>query len=162
MNYEAIAEWSQVFSAILFLAVLVWMWVKFIQPAVLAAQAAQNARINEAERHRDEAKAALEGLQREIGVAQQDALAIKDRIASLVAAEREAVLREAREAGERALRDAEGELARARAAARGRLRDELVEKALGLARENAARRIDAAADKKLATSFVQSLKRSGG
>ena len=118
MNYEAIAEWSQVASAILFLAVLVWMWFKFIQPAVLAAQAAQNARINEAERHRDEAKAALEGLQREIGVAQQDALAIKDRIASLEAAERETVLREAREAGERALRDAEGELARARCGAR--------------------------------------------
>lgn len=162
MNYEAIAEWSQVASAVLFLAVLVWLWVKFIQPAVLAAQAAQNARVNEAERHRDEAKAALEGLQGEIGLAQQDALAIKDRIAAFVAAEREAILREAREAGERALRDAEGELARARAAARGQLRDEFVEKALGLARETAARRMDAAADKKLATAFVRSLERSGG
>lgn len=162
MNYQAIAEWSQVASAVLFLGVLVWLWVKFIQPAVLAAQAAQNARINEAERHRDEARAALDGLQREIGTAQQDAEAIKDRVAALVTAEREAVLREAREAGERALRDAEGELARARAAARVQLRDELVEKALRLARENAARRIDAAADKKLASSFVQSLERSGG
>jgi F0F1-type ATP synthase membrane subunit b/b' len=161
MNYEAIAEWSQVASAVLFLAVLVWMWFKFIQPAVLAAQAAQNARVNEAERHRDEAKAALEGLHGEIGLAQRDALAIKDRIAAFVAAEREAILREAREAGERALRDAEGELARARAAARGQLRDELLEKALGLARETAARHMDAAADKKLATSFVQSLERSG-
>ncbi len=162
MNYEAIAEWSQVASAVLFLAVLVWMWIKFIQPAVLSAQAAQNARVIEAERHRDEAKAALEGLQGEIGLAQQDASAIKDRIAALVAAEREAILREAREAGERALRDAEGELARARAAARGQLRDELVEKALGLARETAARRMDAAADKKLSSSFVRSLERSGG
>jgi F0F1-type ATP synthase membrane subunit b/b' len=162
MNYEAIAEWSQVASAVLFLAVLVWMWFKFIQPAVLAAQAAQNARVNEAERHRDEAKAALEGLHGEIGLAQQDALAIKDRIAAFVAAEREAILCEAREAGERALRDAEGELARARAAARIQLRDELVEKALGLARETAAGRMDAAADKKLSRSFVQSLERSGG
>jgi len=162
VNYEAIAEWSQVASAVLFLAVLVWMWFKFIQPAVLAAQAAQNARVNEAERHRDEAKAALEGLHGEIGLAQQDALAIKDRIAAFAAAEREAILREAREAGERALRDAEGELARARAAARVQLRDELVEKALGLARETAARRMDDAADKKLSSSFVQSLERSGG
>ncbi len=162
MNYEAIAEWSQVTSAVLFLGVLVWMWIKFIQPAVLAAQAAQNARINEAERHRDEAKAALQGLQGDIDVAQQDALAIKDRMAAFVAAEREVILREAREAGERALRDAEGELARARAAARGQLRDELVEKALELARETAARRMDAAADKKLANAFVQSLERSGG
>lgn len=162
MNYAAIAEWSQVASALLFMAALVWLWVKFIQPAVLTAQAAQNARINEAERHRDEAKAALEDLQREIGTAQQDAVAIKDRIAAQIAAEREIVLREAREAGERALRDAEGELARARSAARVRLRDELLEKALGLARQDAARRIDAAADKKLAASFVRSLERSGG
>lgn len=162
MNYEAIAEWSQVASAVLFVAVLVWMWFKFIQPAVLTAQAAQNARVNEAERHRDEAKAALEGLHAEIGLAQQDALAIKDRVASLVAKERETAVREAREAGERALRDAEGELARARAAARAQLRDELVEKALGMARETAARRLDAAADKKLASAFVKSLERSGG
>ncbi len=162
MNYVAIAEWSQVASSVLFLGVLVWMWLKFIQPAVLTAQAAQNARINEAERHRDEAKAALEGLQGEIGLAQQDALAIKDRIAAFVAAEREATLREAREAGERALRDAEGELARARAAARSQLRDELIDKALGLARETAAHRMDAAADKKLSNSFVRSLERSGG
>ncbi len=162
MNYQAIAEWSQVASALLFLAVLVWMWLKFIQPAVLAAQAAQNARINEAERHRDEAKAALEGLRGEIGQAQQDAVAIKDRLGAFVSAEREAVLREAREAGERALRDAEGELARARAAARSQLRDELLEKALDLARQTAARRMDAAADKKLASSFVRSLERSDG
>jgi F0F1-type ATP synthase membrane subunit b/b' len=162
MNYEAIAQWSQVASAALFLGVLVWMWFKFIQPAVLAAQAAQNARINEAERHRDEARAALEGLQSDIGVAQQDALAIKDRIAAFVAAEREAVLREAREAGERALRDAEGELARARAAARVQLRDELIEKALASARELAVRRMDGAAEKKLVGSFVESLERSGG
>jgi F-type H+-transporting ATPase subunit b len=162
MNYQAIAEWSQVISAVLFLAVLVWMWFKFIQPAVLAAQAAQNARINEAERHRDEAKAALEGLQGEIGLAQQDALAIKDRMTAFAATEREAILREAREAGERALRDAEGELARARAAARSQLRDELVEKALQVARQNAVRHMDAAADKKLANAFVQSLERSGG
>jgi F0F1-type ATP synthase membrane subunit b/b' len=162
MNYEAISEWSQVFSSVLFLGVLVWMWFKFIQPAVLAAQAAQNARINEAERHRDEAKAALEGLQGDIDVAQKDALAMKERIAAFVSAEREAILREAREAGERALRDAEGELARTRAAARVQLRDELVEKALGLARETATRRIDAVTDKKLARSFVRSLERSGG
>jgi F0F1-type ATP synthase membrane subunit b/b' len=161
MNYEAIAEWSQVASAVLFLGVLVWMWFKFIQPAVLAAQVAQNARINEAERHRDEAKAALEGLHSEIGRAEQDAVAIKDRIAAFVATERETILREAREAGERALRDAEGELARARAAARVQLRDELIEKALAAARETAARRMDAAAEKKLAGSFVQSLERSG-
>ncbi len=162
MNYEAIAEWSQVASAGLFVCVLVWMWIKFIAPAVLAAQAAQNARITEAERHRDEAKAALEGLHREIETARTGALAIKDRVAAQIAAECEALLREAREAGERALADAQGELARARVAGRVQLRDELIEKALAQARETASRRIDAPADKKIISSFVHSLERSGG
>ena len=162
MNYQAIAEWSQVVSALLFLGVLVWMWVKFIQPAVLAAQVAQNARINEAERHRDEAKAALAHLQSEIDAASGDALAIKGRVASLIAAEREAVLREARDAGERALRDAQGELARAREAAKQQLRDELIDKALAQARATALERVDAGADRKLIGSFVQSLERSRG
>jgi F0F1-type ATP synthase membrane subunit b/b' len=160
MNYQAIAEWSQVLSAVLFLGVLVWMWIKFIQPAVLAAQVAQNARITEAERHRDEAKAALESLQYEMDSAKRDAVAIKDRVAALAAAEREAILREAREAGERALRDAQGELARARAAAREQLRDELIEKSLAQARETAEHRVDAAADRKLVGSFVRSLEGS--
>ncbi len=160
MNYQAIAEWSQVVSSLLFMGVLVWLWIKFIQPAVLAAQVAQNAKIAETERHRDEAKAALESLQHEIEAAQNDALAIKGRVAAQIAGEREAVLREAREAGERALRDAQAELPRARAAARDQLRDELIEKALTEAREIASRRVDASADRKLAGSFVGLLERS--
>lgn len=162
MNYEAIAEWSQVTSALLFMGVLVWIWIKFIQPAVLAAQVAQNAKIAEAERHRDEAKAALEGLQREIEAAQRDAVAIKERVAALMSGERETLLREAREAGERALRDAQAELSRARVAARDQLRDELIEKALAAARNIAAHRVDAGANRKLVDSFVGSLGRKSG
>ena len=160
MNYEAIAEWSQVVSAVLFLGALVFMWIKFLQPAVLAAQAAQNARILEAERHRDQAKAALEGLRADIDVAHRDASAITDRVGSLIGTERETVLREAREAGERALKDAQGELTRARAAAAVQLRDELIEKALAQAKETAERRVDDAAERKLVGSFVRSLEGS--
>ncbi len=159
MNYQAIAEWSQVASSLLFLGALVWLWIRYIQPAVLAAQVAQNARIAEAERHRDEAKAALKGLQREIEAAQRDALAIKERVTALMSGERETLLREAREAGERALRDAQAELPRARAAARAQLRDELIEKALAGARDIALRRVDAGANRKLVGSFVGSLAR---
>ena len=75
MNYEAVALWSQVLSAILFIAVLVWMWVKFMQPAVLLAQQNANAAIAEAERHRDEAKAELASLRGEVENAQRDAIA---------------------------------------------------------------------------------------
>jgi len=154
MNYQAIAEWSQIASSLLFLGVLVWLWIRYIQPAVLAAQAAQNARIAEAERHRDEAKAALEGLQREIESAQRDALAMQERVTALTSGEREALLREARDAGERALRDAQAELARARAAAGGRLGDQLSEKALTAARSITLRRVDAGPNRKLGDTFV--------
>lgn len=157
MTYEAIAEWSQVVSALLFIGALVFMWIKFLQPAVLAAQAAQNARVIEAERHRDQARAALEGLRADIDEAQRDAVSIKDRAGSLIGAERESALREAREAGERALKDAQGELARARAAAAMQLRDELIEKALAQAKETAVRRVDDSAERKLVGSFVRSL-----
>jgi len=160
MNYEAIALWSEVSSSVVFVIALVLVWNKYIQPAVLRAQEAQNARIAEAERHRDEARASLEGLQQEIEGARRDAAAIKERVSAQTEVEREALLREAREAGERALRDAQGELARARAAAREQLRDELIEKSLAQARETAEHRMDAAADRKLVGSFVRSLERN--
>jgi len=159
MNYQSIAQWSQVASSVLFLGVLVWLWIRYIQPAVLAAQAAQNARIAEAERHRDEAKAALDGLQREIESAQSDALAMKERVTAMTSGERETLVREAREAGERALRDAQAELARARVAASGQLRDELIEKALAAARNIAQQRMDDRANRKLVDTFVGSLDR---
>lgn len=157
MNYDAIALWSEVASSVLFVVALVLVWNKFIEPAVLRAQANKNAQIAEAERHRDEARAALEGLQREVEGAQRDALAIKERVAALSAAERDAALREAREAGERTLRDADGELDRARAAAREQLRDELLDEALAAARASAVQRVDTAVNQKLVASFVESL-----
>lgn len=159
MNYEAIALWSEVISSVLFVVALVLIWIKFIQPAVLRAQEVQNAKIAEAERHRDEARASLDVLKLGIDDALRDAIAIKERTAAQVEMERENLLREAREAGERALRDAQGELARARAAARQQLSDELIEKALAAARDIARRRMDAGADRKLVDSFVGSLGR---
>ncbi len=134
MNYESVALYSQVASAALFVLAMIWIWVKFIQPAVLSAQQNQNAALAEAERHRDEAKRVLDSLQGEIDSAKQDAAAIKRRVEALAAAERENALREAREFGERTLRNAREELPRSRAAAREQLREELASRALGLAR----------------------------
>lgn len=159
MNYELIAQWSQIVSAILFMAALVWIWIRFLQPAVLAAQKAQNARIAEAERHRDEAKAALDGLRLAIEQAQLEADLIKERVGSQSVAERDAALVEAREAGERAMQQAREELPRARAAAREQLRDELVEQALHRARQDALRRVDAHIDRQLVGEFVGSLEK---
>jgi F0F1-type ATP synthase membrane subunit b/b' len=161
MNYTLIAEYSQIASSVLFVVVLIWIWMKFIQPAIVVAQQNQNAKLAEAERHRDEAKAVLESLQGELGAAQGDAEAIKQRVAAQAEVEREAVIREAREAGERAVRNAQGELARSRAAARERLRDEMLERALGIARIQAAERVDAGVNRELVTSFLGSLEHGG-
>lgn len=161
MNYEAVALWSQVISAVLFIAVLVWMWVKFIQPAVLQAQQNANAGIAEAERHRDQAKAELESLRGEIDSAQRDAAAIKQRVEAQAKAECEAMLADARRAGERGIQNAQGELERSRVAARVRLREELLERAFDLARTQAQQRVDERVNAELVGSFLSHLEHGG-
>lgn len=161
MNYEAVALWSQVLSAILFIIVLVWMWVKFIQPMVLTAQTTANAAIAEAERHRDQAKAELESLRGEIDNARRDAIAIKQRVQAQAKTECEAILAEARSAGARSVANAQGELDRSRAAARERLRDEMLDQALTLARSQAQQRVDAGVNTELVSSFLSNLEHGG-
>jgi F-type H+-transporting ATPase subunit b len=157
MDYEQIAKWSDIISAILFLAVMVWLWMKYIAPAVLAAQENTNRQLAEAERHRDEAKAALELLRQEIEGAKRDAQLIHERAARQAGHEAEATIVDAKAAGERALRNAQGELDRARAAAREALREELAAKALDLARKEAQTRVDGSVNTQLVDRFVASL-----
>jgi|HubBroStandDraft_2_1064218.scaffolds.fasta_scaffold00024_14 F0F1-type ATP synthase membrane subunit b/b' len=155
--YLEISIWSQVASSILFLGALIFIWNKWIQPVVMAAQGRSNAQIAESERHRDEARGALDALREEIESARRDAELIEQRAELHAQRERESILKDATEAGERALRDAGGELERARAAARLRLRDELLERALQIARRDAATRVDPALDSRLVERFVGSL-----
>lgn len=157
MNYEAVALWSQVISAILFIGFLVWLWVKFIQPAVLLAQQNANAQLAEAERHRDAAKAELDSLRGETDSAKRDAVAIKQRVEAQAKAECEAILAESRRAGERSIQNAEGELERSRASARERLREDLLDQALTLARSEAQQRVDDGVNAKLVGSFLSNL-----
>jgi ATP synthase F0 subunit b len=157
--YIEAALWSQVIAAMLFLGVLGWLWVRFFQPAILAAQDRYNKQIAQAERHRDEAKATLELLRGEINGASRDAKLIRERAAAQAAREYDAALSEAREAGERAVSNARGELERARATARQRLRDLMLSGALAHARTLAAKRVDAQTDARLVDRFVTSLER---
>ena len=160
INYEEIAKWSDIVSALLFLAVLVWLWFKYIQPAVLAAQVKSNELIKLAERHRDEAKAAIDLLHHEIEGAQHDAGSIRERAQGQAQREADAIVADANTTGERALRNAQGELERARAAARQELRDEFAGRALDLARSQAQTRVDGALNGKLVAAFMASLERS--
>lgn len=162
MNYEAISVWSQGLSALLFLVLLIFIWIKYIQPAVLAAQENANAQIAQTERHRDEAKARRENLEREIDAAHRDAVAIKQRVESQAKAECQAIIAEARQAGERSVQNARGELDRSRAAARERLRDELLDQALTLARTQARQRVNESVNKEIVGSFISKLEHGGG
>lgn len=161
MNYEDIAKWSQIISAVAFYAVVVWLWFKFLAPALKAAQADRNRQIAEAERHRDEAQKALEALRHEIFGAKRDAELIRARAEEQARSEASKIVEEAREAGERALRNAQGELDRARAAARAELRAQLVDKALAMARAQAERRVDGAINAQLVDRFAGTLERGG-
>jgi ATP synthase F0 subunit b len=161
-TYQHISDWSQIVAAVLFLGVLVWLWVKYIQPAILAAQDRHNKQIAEAERHRDEAKAALDMLHGEIDTAGHDAGLIVERADEQAQREHATTVEDAREAGERALHNAQLEFDRAMAAARERLRDELAGKALERARELAGKRVDAAENAALIDRFVTSLERARG
>lgn len=161
-SYVQIAIWSQVISSVLFMGVLIWLWFKFIQPAILAAQDRQNKQIAEAERHRDEAKAMLELLRNDIESARRDAELIKSRVDAQGAREHDAILAETREAGDRSVRDAQAEFGRSLAAARDRLRAEILEKALRRARAEAAHRVDKTIDARLVERFAASLERSSG
>ena len=155
--YVRIALWSQVVASALFIAVLAWLWVKYIQPAILAAQERQNKQIAEGERHRDEAKATLELLKTKLNGAATDSKAIKERATAQARREYDAAVAEAKEAGERSLANARGELQRARAAARDQLRHEMAERALAAARQEAARRMDGGANARLVDGFLKGL-----
>jgi F0F1-type ATP synthase membrane subunit b/b' len=155
--YFHIAVWSQIVSSIFFIGVLVFIWFRWLLPVFMAAQQRSNRQIAEAERHRDEVKGALEALREEIESARRDAELIERRARQHAEHDRELSRSEATEAGERALEDANRELERARAAARLRLRDEMLEAALQLARESAMQRVGPELDARFVDRFTASL-----
>ncbi|HTZ55482.1 MAG TPA: ATP synthase F0 subunit B [Candidatus Acidoferrum sp.] len=159
MNYELIAVLSQLVSALLFYAAMVWIWLKFLAPALKAANENTNRQIAEAERHRNEAKAAIEAVRLEIEGARRDARAMIERVKERAQHERDAILAEAKDAGDRSVRNADGELARSRMAAREQLRETLADKALEIARTSANTRIDTTINARLVQEFIEQVSR---
>ncbi|HEY1429323.1 MAG TPA: hypothetical protein VGF18_07100 [Candidatus Tumulicola sp.] len=161
-TYAMIAVWSQVVASILFVGIMAWVWLKYIQPAILAAQDRHNKQIAEAERHRDEAKAALDVLRGEIDTAGHDAKLIVERADEQAQREHVATIEQTRDAGERSIRNAQLEFDRAMVSAKDRLRDELASKALDRARELAQAKVDASENAALVDRFVTSLEGTRG
>lgn len=156
-KFEEIAKWSQVVCAIVFFVFLIWAVRKYLIPAVESAAAAKNAELAAAEKHREAVKTAVAQARAEVEAADRDALAIAARAKDDAARQREHILAEANADGERTVRNAEGELGRARMAATADLRTEFIDRALALARKEAGTKIDDAANLRLVSSTVDSL-----
>jgi F0F1-type ATP synthase membrane subunit b/b' len=157
--FEAVALWSQVGGAIAFVIVLVLLFRKYLVPAVEANEVARNAEISDVEGRLAKMKAESARARVEVEQADRDAAEIRARVAGSAAADRERIVNEAKADGERLLSKAEGELARARMAANARLRIEFIEKALAVARGQAASRVNDALNERLVESTVDQLVR---
>lgn len=160
--FETVALWSEVAGAVAFLVVLVLLFRRFLIPAVQANQEARNAEIVDAEARRDRLRAEAEHARDEIAQAERDAQSIEERAGADASIECDHLLAEVQAEGERLLRNAGGELQRARFIARNQLRIELIERALVKARAEAPARIDAATDERLVDETVETLARGAG
>jgi len=151
--YEQLAVWSQIVASILFIIVLIYIWNRFIAPAVIASQARKNAELTEAERRRDATRAQVESAQADVTAAENEARAIRSRAATDATRLHDAMLADAARDGDRLVQNAHGELERARGEARDRLRTDLLERAMQIARDAAAR-LDDSTDRRLVAEAV--------
>ena len=157
--FEQVALWSQVFGAVAFLIVLVVMFRKYLIPAVIANQKARNAELADAESRRTRIQADAAKARAEVEAAEHDAAEIRNRIERVTTRNHAHIIAEAEAEGLRILHNAEGELDRARHAARARLRIEFIEKALAKARAEAPTRVSETVDETLVRTTLDDLAR---
>jgi F0F1-type ATP synthase membrane subunit b/b' len=157
MNFEAIAQYSEVIGGFAFVIVAVWLFRKFVLPAVRAGEIARNADLVNAERRRDALREEVVQARGEVEAADRDVLAIAARAETDARHEHDTILAEGRREATRLLQNAQGELERGRIAARDTLRIEFIEKALNRARELAATELSDAGNTRLVGKTVDEL-----
>lgn len=156
--YVSLAEWSQVAASVLFIAILVFIWMRFISPGIARSQERKNAELADAERRRDAAKADIEKARSESSATQDEIRAITARAESDARHLRDRMLAAAAAEGRRLISNAESELERGRYASRERLREELVAKAFDIAR-GAATYINEGTNRRLVEEAVDAVDR---
>ncbi len=157
--YIRLAAGSQIVASILFIALLVYIWVRFISPGVARSQARKNAELAEAEQRRDRARDDIAVAQREGEAIDREVHAINERAQADAQRLHERLLVAARAEGERLIRNAEGELERGRLAARDRIRHQLVAKATQIAR-GAALYVDESTNRRLIGETLDTVDRA--
>jgi F0F1-type ATP synthase membrane subunit b/b' len=157
VSYETIAQYSEVIGGFAFVIVAIWLFRKFALPAVRSGEVARNLDLVNAEKRRDALRAEVAAARGEVEAADRDALAIAARAEADARHERETIVAEGRREATRLLQNAQGELGRARLAARDALRIEFIERALNRARELAAHELSDAANARLVARTVDDL-----
>jgi F0F1-type ATP synthase membrane subunit b/b' len=152
--YEQLAVWSQVLGSVAFIAVLVYVFQRFLIPAVIASQGRKNAELVEAEHRRDAAKQDVAIARRELDGVEEEVKTLRVRAAVDSRRERERILAGATAEGKQLVTVAEGELDRGRAAAREAFRVALLDKALHIARRSAVESIDAEKNRALVSGVM--------
>lgn len=157
MNYEVVAQYSEIIGGFAFPVVAVLLFRKFVLPAVRAGQIANNSELVTTEHRRDRMRDEVAAARGEVEAAERDALAIAARGETDARHEQEAIIAAARREGLRLMENARGELERRRIAGRDKLRIEFIEKALNRARELAAQELSDAANARLVSKTVNDL-----
>jgi F0F1-type ATP synthase membrane subunit b/b' len=157
MNYVNLAQYSEVVGGFAFVVAAVVLFRKFVLPAVRAGEIARNADLVNAERRRDVLREEVVEARAEVEAADRDAQAIAARAESDARHERETIVSDARREGLRLLQNAQGELERARIAARDKLRIAFIERALNRARVLAAEQLSDDGDARLVHKTVDDL-----
>lgn len=156
-----LADWSQIAGSLVFVAGLVWVFGRYVVPAVRSSQERKNGELADAEKRRDDAKADAEHARVELAAAGVESTAIGERSERDAVHERERIIADANAEGDRLLRNARGELERSRYAGRAKLREELIDKAVSIAREG-AQRMDGAESERVNAGVLDAIGREGG
>jgi F0F1-type ATP synthase membrane subunit b/b' len=162
MNYEVIAQWSEIIGGIAFVIVAVWLFRKFALPAVRSAAISRNADLVNAEKRRDDLRAEVTAATAARDAALGEAESIARRAQGDAQREYDTIVNDARREGTRLVQNAEGELERSRNAARDQLRIEFIEKALLRARELAAAQVTDSLNARLVNKTVDDLSAGTG
>lgn len=155
--YENLARWSEVVGGFAFVIVAVVLFRKFVLPAIRAGNEAKNQELVRVEQRRERLRSEAAEARAEVEAAAREALAIVERGRTDAVRERDRIMAEAHTEAHHLLRNAEGELARGRIAARDRLRIEFIEQALQRARVLAGERVDDRTDARLVAKTVDDL-----
>jgi F0F1-type ATP synthase membrane subunit b/b' len=162
MNYETIAQYSEIIGGFAFLIVMIWLFHKYALPAVRAGEISRNSDLVNTEHRREQLRDEVAEARGLVESADRDALAIAARAETDARHEHETIIADARREGLRLVHNARGELDRGRIAGRDKLRIEFIEKALNRARELAGQQLSEAGDTRLVTKTVDDLAAGAG